>query len=67
MRHGEQVFADTCTKCHRARTADTQPVSLALSPVVNAATAESLMRVLRDGIVPPRTKENCEGWYTTPQ
>jgi mono/diheme cytochrome c family protein len=50
---GERVFAANCVKCHKARVAETQPVSLALSAVVNAPDPRNFVHVVRGGIVPP--------------
>ena len=50
---GERVFAANCIKCHKARVAETQPVSLALSAVVNAPDARNFVHIVRGGIVPP--------------
>ncbi len=50
---GEQVFAANCAKCHKARVAETQPISLALSAVVVAPDVRNFLHVVRGGIVPP--------------
>ena len=53
LRKGEQIFAATCIKCHKARVAETQPVSLALSAVVSAPDGRNFVHLVRHGITPP--------------
>jgi mono/diheme cytochrome c family protein len=50
---GEEIFFKTCTRCHKARIAETQPSSLALGAAVRAPDARNLLHVVRDGIKPP--------------
>lgn len=58
LRHGEELFAATCTKCHKARVSKEQPISLALSSAVTADTAGNFLAIVRDGIVPPRASRD---------
>lgn len=58
MLRGEAIFAATCTKCHKARVSAEQPASLGLSAVVNGASATNFLRVVREGIVPPRASRD---------
>jgi len=52
IRHGAQVFRDSCLKCHRERIAETQPNSLGLTYAVNAPEPTNVFNVVRHGIVP---------------
>lgn len=50
---GEQVFFANCAECHKARVAETQPVSLALTPPIVSDTPRNLLNVVHLGISPP--------------
>ena len=51
MRQGAKVFETQCATCHRA---GSNPAPLALTTIVNATDAENLVRVVFQGIQPPR-------------
>lgn len=56
--HGEAIFAATCAKCHKARVSKEQPISLGLSSVVNADSGADFLRIVTEGIQPPRASRD---------
>lgn len=50
---GRDLFGSKCSKCHKERISDKQPISLALSYALNGPTANNLFHVVLGGISPP--------------
>jgi len=55
---GRDLFLQKCSKCHKQRVSNTQPVSLALTFTVNAETPQNLYNVIKRGIQPPIGSKN---------
>jgi mono/diheme cytochrome c family protein len=53
IKFGQEIFGSNCSKCHKERISDSQPVSLAHSASINANKPTNFLNIVRYGIEPP--------------